>query len=202
MKIFKKKKIIVFFIAQYKAGADKFESVVKEMERDNSFDVKVLAIPEDINKLDKNKDFDYWNNKFGDITINALEDGKWFDLKKEKPNYVFIQRPYDGLVPVEYRKTTLKEYTKVCYIPYGFSLADIFYISFTKEDMKDINIVFAEHEEVNDYYNSLIKEIDDNQKRYSVFFGYPALEESIKKVESMNSAFNKITNNFSKILYI
>lgn len=164
MKLFKTKKIKVYFIAQYKAGLDKFESVVKEMQKDDSFDVKVLAVPDDINDLEKNKDYEYWYSKFGDITIDSIKNGKWFDLKKEKPDYVFIQRPYDGLVPPEYRKTTLREYTKVSYIPYGFSMVGIFDISMKPEDMESIDIIFAEHEEVNNFYQKLIDSIEDKEK--------------------------------------
>ena len=187
-----KKKIKVFFIAQYKAGSDKFESVVKEMQKDDIFDVKVLAIPNDINNLRKNEDFDYWNNIFNGITIDAIENNSWFDLKKEKPDYVFIQRPYDGLVPIEYRKTTLREYTKVCYIPYGFSMVSIFDISMKQEDMESIDIIFAEHEEVNEFYKNLINSIDDDKKRISICLGYPSLDKAKEKADSQNSAFKMI----------
>ena len=194
MKLFKTKKIKVYFIAQYKAGLDKFESVVKEMQKDDSFDVKVLAVPDDINDLEKNKDYEYWYSKFGDITIDSIKNGKWFDLKKEKPDYVFIQRPYDGLVPPEYRKTTLREYTKVSYIPYGFSMVGIFDISMKPEDMESIDIIFAEHEEVNNFYQKLIDSIEDKRKRTTINLGYPALDKAKEKVDSMTSAFNKIPN--------
>ena len=194
IKLFKNKKIKVFFIAQYKAGSDKFESVVKEMEKDDSFDIKVLAVPNDINNLEENIEYDFWKEKFGNITINAIENNTWFDLKKEKPDYVFIQRPYDGLVPPEYRKTTLREYTKVVYIPYGYSLVGIFDISMKPEDMESIDIIFAEHEEVGNFYQSLIDSIEDGRRRVSLCLGYPALDRAKEKVDSMTSAFMKIPN--------
>lgn len=192
IKLFKNKKIKIYFIAQYKAGSDKFYSVVKEMEKDESIDVKVLAVPNDITDLTCNKDYEYWKNLFGDITINSIENNNWYNLEKDKPDYVFIQRPYDMYVPDEYKKETMIKYTRICYIPYGFSLVDIFDISFKPEDAKNIDIIFAEHEEVSDIYKKTISKIDDDKKRISICLGYPSLDESIKKAQSMGSAFNKI----------
>ncbi|MBR2678362.1 MAG: CDP-glycerol glycerophosphotransferase family protein [Bacilli bacterium] len=189
-----KRKIKVFFIAQYKAGIDKFESVVREMQKDDKFDVKVLAVPDNINDLFNSKDYEFWYNKFGNITIDSYEGNKWFDLKKLKPDYVFIQRPYDMYVPYEYKKTTLITYTKVCYIPYGYALANIFDITFTLDDMRSMNIVFAEHDEAANYYKKLKEELNDGVTRKIVSLGFPSLDEFKKKVESGVSAFRNIKN--------
>ena len=77
------------------------------------------------------------------------------------------------------------KYTRICYIPYGFSLVDIFDISFKPEDAKNIDIIFAEHEEVRDIYKKTISKLDDNKKRISICLGYPSLDESIKKAQSI-----------------
>lgn len=197
-----KKKIKVYFIAQYRAGLDKFASVVDEMKQDNSFDVKVLAVPNDISDLTENKDFDFWKKRFGDITVNALIDkDTWFDLKKEKPDYVFIQRPYDNLVPNVYSKTVISNYTKICYIPYAFSLANLFDIMMPQSEMVYLSIIFAENDEMNEYYEGLIKSIDDKKKRKSYNFGYPSLDEAKKCIESMGSAFDNFKRNKINVLW-
>ena len=121
----KKKKIKVFFLCQYVQGCNKIADVVYYMINDFSFDVKVLAIPDDISKFPENKEFDFWYSKFGDIVVNAIDSGKWFDLENESPDYVFIQRPYDNYLPVEYQIETVKKYTKLCYIPYAFELMNL-----------------------------------------------------------------------------
>ena len=188
------KKIKVYFIAQYQAGIDKFYSVVKEMQKDPKFDVKVLAVPNDIKDLSRNKEYDYWYNKFGDITIDSIQDGKWYNLKKQKPDYVFIQRPYDIYVPNEYKKETMFEYTKICYIPYGFPLANIFFITYTLEDAKKVNIIFSEHDISNAFYHEQLKEINDGIDRKIANLGFPSLDEAKKKVDNNTSVFNNIEN--------
>ena len=61
MKLFKTKKIKVYFIAQYKAGLDKFESVVKEMQKDDSFDEEMFQKIERVSE-----------KHFGKCTCNIL----------------------------------------------------------------------------------------------------------------------------------
>ena len=185
-------KIKVFFIAQYKAGADKFESVVKEMEKDEKIEVKVLAVPDDINNISNNKDYTYWKEIFGDITIDAINENKWFNLENEHPDYVFIQRPYDLLLPQEYRKTTMTNYTKICYIPYAFSMASLFDILMPKDEIKFYDIIFAEQDATDKYYKSIIKEASDDKKRYSVNVGYPALDVIRKETKKEKSVYKNI----------
>ena len=197
LKYNKKPKIKVFFIAQYKAGVNKFESVVREMQKDSRIDVKVLAVPNDINNLSCNEEFNYWKDIFGDITIDAVCNNGWFDLESEKPDYVFIQRPYDLYVPNEYKKTTLSEYTKVCYIPYAFPLTTEYSIGTPKDQIKYYDIIFAEYEETDKYYQSVMKEINDGRQRYSVDFGFPALDIVKKETKKNKSAFSNINNKFN-----
>lgn len=196
-----KRKIKVYFIAQYEAGVDKFCSVVKEMQKDPKFDVKVLAVPNNINNMNENVEYDFWYNKFGDITINSLDNGKWYNLKKKKPDYVFIQRPYDDYLPHEYKMQTMFEYTKICYIPYAFTIAKIYDIMFNIDEARYMNIVFSDHEESDEYYNKIFKEINDGIKRYTVNLGYPSLDESKIRANEDKSLFKKIDSK-TKINYL
>lgn len=186
------KKIKVYFLVQYKAGCSKIKDVIKAMERDTNTEIKVIAFPEDINEFPKNKDLLFWKQQLGDIVIDSIQNNQWFNLKNKKPDYVFIQRPYDNYLPEEYHKKELSKYTKICYIPYGYSLADIFDVTMTREDMKYLHIIFAENIEANKYYNKLIKSIDDNKKRYSVSLGYPILDRIKKETENNGSMFKRI----------
>ena len=193
----KKPKIRVYFIAQYKAGVNKFESVVREMQKDETIDVKVLAVPNDINDLSANKELSYWKDIFGDITIDAICNNSWFDLESAKPDYVFIQRPYDLLVPEVYRKTIISEYAKVCYIPYAFPITAMYDFATPKNEIKYYDIIFAEYEEADNYYKEAMAEVGDRRKRSSVNYGYPALDIVKQETNKDNSAFRNINSKFN-----
>lgn len=125
----KKQKINIYYICQYVQGYNKISDVINAMIDDDDVDIHVLAFPTEINKFPKNEEFLFWKEKFGDCVINAIVDNNWYDLKKNKPDYVFVQRPYDDYLPDEYACKELSKYTKVCYIPYAFSLANLHNIS-------------------------------------------------------------------------
>ncbi len=195
------KKINVIFLCQYKQGYNKFVDVVKRMQNDIMFNVKVLAIPEDINKFPRNEDYIFWCSKFGDITINAIANNKWYDLKKEKPDYIFIQRPYDNYLPQEYHISSLKQYSKICYIPYAFELMNLRNVAMPDFFVKSIDMFFCTQNEEYNYCKTIIKNANDGIQRYVYDIGYPSLYNIVKKAKEYNSAFSKIDkkNNFNVI---
>ena len=188
----KRKKIKVYFMCQYKQGYNKIVDVIEKMNIDSSFDVKVLAIPDDITKFPKNNDFEFWYSKFGKITVNAVQNNKWFDLKKEKPDYIFVQRPYDNYLPKEYHVSSLRNFSKICYIPYAFELMDFRNIAMPDSFINNVNLFFCTQSEEYDYCCNIIKNINDGTKRYAYDLGYPSLYNVFIKSKNFNSAFIKI----------
>ena len=188
----KDKKINVYFLCQYKQGYNKFIDVVKGMQNDTKFNVKVLAIPENIKNFPTNEDYNFWYSKFGSITINAIINNKWYDLKKEKPDCVFIQRPYENYLPQEYHITSLKQYSKICYIPYAFELINLRNIAMPDFFVKSIDMFFCTQSEEYKYCNNIIKNLNDGKKNEVYDLGYPSLYNIVKKVKEYNSAFSRI----------
>lgn len=195
------KKINIILLCQYKQGYNKFVDVVKKMQNDIMFNVKVLAIPEDINKFPRNEDYIFWCSKFGDITINAIVNNKWYDLKKEKSDYIFIQRPYDNYLPQEYHISSLKQYSKICYIPYAFELMNLRNVAMPDFFVKSIDMFFCTQNEEYNYCKTIIRNANDGIQRYVYDIGYPSLYNIVKKAKEYNSAFSKIDkkNNFNVI---
>ena len=190
----KKRKIKVFFLCQYKQGYNKIVDVIEKMKNDNSIDVKVLAIPDDITKFPRNDDFDFWYSKFGNITVNAIENNKWKKKKNEKPDYIFIQRPYDNYLPNEYQVPTLKEYSKICYIPYAFELISFRDVAMPDFFVKNMNIIFCTNSEEYNYCNNIMESANDGIERHAYDLGYPSLYNVVLKAKESNSAFSKIDN--------
>ena len=134
------------------------------MQNYTKFNLKGLAIPENIKNFPTNEDYNFWYSKFGSITINAIINNKWYDLKKEKPDCVFIQRPYENYLPQEYHITSLKQYSKICYIPYAFELINLRNIAMPDFFVKSIDMFFCTQSEKYKYYNNIIKNLKKKKK--------------------------------------
>ena len=153
-KIFKKK-IKIYYICQFIQGYDKFASVVDIMKNDPNIDIKILAFPDDINDFPYNKELSFWQEKFGDIVINAISDDGWFNLYEQHPDYVFVQRPYNNYLPEEYSTDNMCRFTKLCYIPYGYALVDLREIVLNTSFLKNLYFFFAD----NKYEHAYAEEI-------------------------------------------
>ncbi len=187
----KSRKIKVYFLCQYMQGYNKIFDVIECMKNNELFDVKVLAIPDNINLFPKNNEYEFWYSKFGTIVVNSIENNEWFDLKKEKPDYVFVQRPYDNYVPYEFQIEVLKQYTKLCYIPYAFELINLRDVAMPDYFVKNISMFFCSQSEEFEYCSNIIKNINDGVCRKAFNLGYPSLYSIVKK-NNNNSAFKKI----------
>lgn len=188
----KKKKIKVYFICQYIQGYAKVCDVVESMKKDSDIDLNILAVPDDIKKYPKNEELNFWIDKFGDSVINAITEKGWFDLEKEKPDYVFIQRPYNNYLPYQYSTDVLTRYTKLCYIPYGYSLVDLHNVCLPQSFINQLYFFFGENEYECEYVQN--KMINDNH-HYSKNFGYPSLDSEIMDISTETSAFSKLKSN-------
>lgn len=188
----KKKQIKIYFICQYIQGYNKICDVIEKMKSDSKIDVKVIAFPNDIYMFPKNNEYDFWYSKFGDITINSVEGDKWFNLEKEKPDYVFIQRPYDNYLPSEYSVENIKKYTKICYIPYGFELINLRDVAMPDFFVKNVSLFFCTQSEEYNYCKHIIDNTNDIFERKVYNLGYPSLYNIIKKINISKSAYKKI----------
>ncbi len=193
------KQIKIYYICQYMQGYNKFCDVIHAMQQDPCINIKVLAFPEDISQFPKNTNLPFWKEKFGDIVINAVTEQGWFDLQKEKPDYVFVQRPYNNYLPSAYSTENIAKFTKLCYIPYGFNLLNIRDVSLNRSFLKDLYFFFAENTYEYNYVKKIMKEYGCGH--YSIDLGYPALETELQNYFSHYSAFDQIPSQELKVIW-
>lgn len=115
------KKISVVFFMQYAPSWGKLELLYHSLQSNPLFEVHLVCVPENLSDK-KNDTYVYFSDK-GYDAINACgEDGKWFDLKTLKPDYVFTTRPYDFYLPADYQSHNLCLFTKLCNFSYGINM--------------------------------------------------------------------------------
>ncbi len=115
--------IVVVFLQQNKVNWDCIKDLYEMLSADSRFDAHILAVDE---QHDLVPDAAYSNlvSLYGpNNVIKAEQPDGLFDLKTLSPDYVFLPRPYDQYLPVQYRSAAIASYARVVYIPYGFLLS-------------------------------------------------------------------------------
>ncbi len=128
----KKDRVRIVFVCQVPANWDGMNSIYEAAKASDQVDAYIVAIPEKIigknyeltaEQYGENRSYEFCR-KFEPDTINGYdpENGNFFELKQLDPDYVFLPRPYDIHLPEPYRSDVLRTYTKICFLPYGYSI--------------------------------------------------------------------------------
>ncbi len=169
----KSHKVKVCFFYQDKAVWDKSRPVYEAMKNDERFETFILIIP--------NRDLQISEEQYREISehenvICAQKpgSGEWFDLQKEKPDFIFLAKPYAILLPEGYWEGRLSGFTRLCYIPYGYQNW-VLPIGLEKDFFRSIALFFAD-----DSYSKteIVKQFPISSRlgiRKIFDFGYPSL---------------------------
>lgn len=193
------KRLCLVFLCQYYASWNAYMSTFQAALDDPDVDVYLIALPEKILKHgpDKKKSYitheEYGENQayefckaFYPDVINGYdaENNRWFNIAALRPDYVFIQRPYQMYLPPVYRCGVVATYAKVCYIPYSYCKQ--LWDSRSVYRHGFINYTYAVFTE-NQYYCDMMRTIyqDCFQETWKKieFFGYPRFDVYKKNVE-------------------
>ena len=117
-------KIRVVFLVFYYEAWDALAGIYELMRADSQFDVTVISIPRRFSSEAPFAEEDEVSHYFDRLGVPHLRYN--FDdsfeglknLKDLKPDYVFINYPWQRNYQAGYRVDQLTEFTKVCYVPY------------------------------------------------------------------------------------
>lgn len=191
-KIRKNKELVVVFVLQYPETWNSLKTVYENFKKQNVI-CKIICIPKvenindkiyNINKLKRNDAFEFM--KENKDAINAyLGDGEWYNLKKLNPDYVFYTRPYNYHYPDSYKTNSVCQYSKICYIPYGFTLCDgnIFNSVYNNWILCQSKYIFVCSRNMNNilrrnYFYQYI-----TRKNEFLYFGYPRFD-LLKRIDN------------------
>lgn len=119
-------RISVVFLMQYTPSWGKLELLYDSLIRNPEFDVHLVCVPDNLNNGvpadNMNQTYQYFTDKGYEAVDAWMGDGRWFDLKNLKPDYVFTTRPYDFYLPVDYQSHNMCLYTRICNFSYGINI--------------------------------------------------------------------------------
>lgn len=180
----KKRKMVmkVAFIVFEPESWDKEEPVFEELNARENIQVDLLVVPsfnEGFNvKHGYSKEWEFFSKKYPFAKKVVDNDGEVLDLAKKNYDYIFYQSPYNEHMPKELQSKRLVKYTKICYIPYGFTGSNVFNGGNTNEAFfRNVYFWFGDVPEVRDI---LVKRFSNNVKeglQNFLLLGYPAFEK-------------------------
>lgn len=173
-------KITVVFYGQCMTCWNKVSRVVQEAMADERFQVYILAIPDDVTKTGDDNYGDL-SAQYGSVVMDAKQGDGWLPLEDLRPDYVFIQRPYDTYLPECYRSKTVSRYAKICYIDYCFSFSEIYPLILPGIFFRNVYFFFAETDFYADYNKNRMKLSHRKGYRKSICLGYPSFQDFMSK---------------------
>lgn len=180
----RKQIIRVGFIVQVPGIWDKQVDIYNEMKCRNNIETILLVVPE-IGRENSNIADVYKNNYFVTKYPEAIkvldEKGEVLNLEELQLDYVFYPRPYDGYLPKEIRCKNVMKHARCCYVPYGFTAADVFNDGNIENEFFNYTyICFMDSKYMQNLLYKKYKKACDKRNRHIEYLGYPALERYLK----------------------
>ena len=177
----------VGFLVQMVTVWDKQEEIYSEILRRDGMEAFLFVVPEDDwsnQKIENSYDNNYFLNRYSESIKIYNSNGSVIDLTSYNLDYLFYPRPYDAHLPKELRSNVMRNYTKCCYIPYGFTGADVFNEGNVYNSFFD-NIYFCFMD--SEYMRKLLENQYQNEIKRGLkkieYLGYPALEKYLDMPE-------------------
>jgi hypothetical protein len=183
----RKDTVSIVFVCQLPSLWNSLESLYSESVRNDRVRAYIVALPERRvgENPDGSEDTDYGSNEaFAFLAekhypvINGYDPGTgaFFDIRSLDPDFVFLPRPYDSYLPPGYRSGTLVQFTRVCYVNYGFNTSDrLNAIVYSIDFFKNVYAVFPESLHALRFVKRLLRKYRCtwNNARYE---GYPGFD--------------------------
>ena len=185
-KLNSKERVNVVFLCQFPEMWNSTKSVFLELNKSELFRAEVLAVPKKkvmgLKEIfsEDNDALEYFK-KESVAAVDARKKDGFIDIREFKPDYIFIQRPYDGCMPAQYRMKTLAKYGLICYIPYYSCLTEReihLKVQFEDSFLKQFNLFFADCQRSYDFVYRRLQEmhirLGKNKQIFNI--GFPRYE--------------------------
>lgn len=158
---------------------DKLDPVYRELKERPGVITEIVIVPSFDQELKLTTKYGPELQFFQKIDPDARKacdaDGKFLHIAELEYDYVFYQDPYNEHMPQGLRSNTAVKYSKVCYIPYGFSGADVFNPGNTNRSFfRNVYYGFMDVSSVSDVLNQRYRRNVRQGVQHFELLGYPA----------------------------
>ena len=157
------KKIRVAFYSDGGQFWSTFNEVYNMMCNDDRFETVVIAAPEMLKEEIYHYDALEFLDKNNIPYIKAYDNGKWFNPKKLKLDYVFFNRHYLLRQSKHSSFMKMRKYSKICYIPYAIcpQVGAVENTLCRFNELRAFDYLFSENEMMTKIYTRYKKEYDN-----------------------------------------
>lgn len=169
-------KINVAFLIQFPEMWNSEKSIYEVLKGDPRFSVIVIAVP--VMQNDKNQEMFQENPAYSFLkenqidVINAYNNGQFYQIGKDI-DYIFLQRPYDDMMPKCYRFKKLSKLALLCYTPYSGRITKGIHVNIEFNDtfLPYIYSIFADCKESYEFVKNWYQKYKcDEKKVYDIGF--------------------------------
>lgn len=192
------RKVRVIFIVIDKNTWNKAKPLYLEMLQSDKFEVNIVCCPQPY-KEDTATTYKFFveqgyhciDARVGNGPWNAMEKrGKWFSIKKLKPDYIFYNEPYNGYYPPKYRSNVTSCYAKVCSLEYGMKTTENFLQIRPHEFYRDVYLCYTNNEDEKNYNIAQFKKEHDSGLQKTKYLGFLAGAGIFEQKNTESSAWN------------
>ena len=175
-------KCVVLFLVSRTHIFSSVESVFTEANKNKEIDAYLIALPDRANdkkNMDNSNVIDFCKNIAGEKAIDCYDsNGSFIDLRNFNPDYIFLGIPYNEEYPDGFTFNELAEFSKLCFVPYGYGFLSgvVIETCFNLCLLSHISYLFAEGPVGNNYCRKKLYWFEklEGQKVYSL--GFPRFD--------------------------
>lgn len=161
---------------------DKQEPVFREMEKRDDFEVEIVVVPNFNStfgvRSTYGRELDYFKSVSDNVIRAYSEDGRLVDCSARGYDYVFYGDSYNRHMPWKLRSHRMIRYSKVCYVPYGYTGSAVFdSISDNREFFRNVYMTFFDIAEKAPRMRAAFPQTCGEGVQFFEYLGYPALEK-------------------------
>ena len=161
---------------------DKQEPVYNEMKNRDNFDVDIIVVPNFNSTFGVRSSYGTELDFFRSVSTDAIaaysEDGTLKDIAASGYDYIFYGDSYNNHMPWSLRSHQVIRFSKVCYVPYGFTGSSVFDpISDNREFFRNVYMTFFDVAEKAPKMKSSFLKTSNLGLQHFEYMGYPALEK-------------------------
>lgn len=146
----KTSKTVIVFLVQRTEVWNSVKTVYEAAKKCSSVYTYIIAIPPNRGGkiiLDDKSVFDFCQS-ISENAINSYDaaNDSFFDISSLHPTYIFLNVPYTDEYPVCYKIQKLTRISRVCYVPYGYTLIEggLQTVNLRRELLANVDFIFCE----------------------------------------------------------